>query len=969
MKKILSTLLIMVMITSSIIPVFAENNSTYEESGKILEDLGVLKGSQAGDLMLNSKFKRQDMVVLISRLYGKEDKAKTFPVKNNFKDLKDKFYLPYISWAVDEDLIKGMTEVRFGYGEYVTVQQFQTVLLRVLGYNTEASNWDKVSDVSKDLGIMKDIDVKSNIQASRGLMAQMTVNALRLNVKNSEKTLADTLNLKLPGIDVSSKSTVENDTLTITGNIKDAKVVKAILTPVNSTAKSVEKTLTLQPNGDFTVTFNNLLVGDYDYKFDIDGKISTSKRIIIDSVPFELINIVADNLREIHLSFTNPIDSSTALFINNYSTDAGTIGSVRLENNDKKIILSLETNKTMINQKTYKLNAQNISSKTGQSLVLSNEEFTVFDNSAPIVNEVKALGNQRIKITLSEPVKFPSVSNFKIDDKRFSGRVQNKDNIITLILPTNQVLDEGTHSIDISSLEDFAGYKAPTVNMDFKVIRDNNPPEIKNHTESLEEILIEFDKEIDENSINRTNFYWMSGSSKRYPDTVSVEDTKLRLSFSGNNTLPTHETKFYIFNIKDYFGNVLKNAEFDIKAKIDSTSPKVLSATPSDDGKVINVVYSKNVKANDRSYYKLTDKNGKNITIRSIEGSGRTYQINLGYTMPIGINKLEINDVRDTTALQNTLIPYSKNIEMGDVETPKIVNFSGSGREIILMFNKDMNLQTVTDPSNYLVTVNNSVTYLPNSTEFEPIGSSRTILIKLPSSINGTNVSVGPNGSIKELQVVSLKAENGVPISPTNLKFTSDTQGEATVLEAKLKEPGLIEVNFSQPIQSASTSDFNIAGSKISSIQTSGDNLVKIFLDSSKSTTISNQLEVRAGNSMTTLLNTKVKGDRIDIKDEVAPKIEDISYLQRSPKTIYLPFTEDLDTSMSSAYQRDLYVEKLGYGPVSFSTTVYKNEIRIYINNETSNDEFLVRLIDRPTIISDKSGNVVESDSREFLAR
>lgn len=969
MKRVLPIFLAFIMIFSSVLPVFAESTEKYEEAGKILEDLNILKGSEAGDLMLDSKFRRQDMVVLVSRLYGQEEKAKNFPIKNNFKDVRDKFYQPYISWAVEEGIIKGMTEVRFGYGEYVTIQQFQTVLLRVLGYTSEASNWDKVPSTAKELGIMEYIDIAPTKEAKRGVMAQMTINALRLNIKNSDETLGDKLNLKVPGIDVDSKSKVENDTVTITGNIKNAKEVKAILTPADSSQKALEKDVTLQANGDFTVVFNNLLTGEYNYRFNIDGKLSTSKKIKIDSLPFELVSITADNLREIHISFTNPVDSATALFANNYSTDAGEIGSVRLEENDKKIILSLETNKTMINQKTYKLNAQNISSKTGQSLVLENEEFTVFDNAAPEVKEVKALGNQRIKITLSEPVKFPSVSNFKLDDKRFSGRVQNKDNIITLILPTSQKLDEGSHHISISNLEDYAGYRAPTVDKDFKVIKDTNPPTVKNYIATLEEILIEFDKEIDESSINRTNFYWMSGSSKRYPDSVSVEDTKLRIAFSGNNTLPTHETTFYMYSIKDYFGNTLKSKEIDVKASIDSTSPKVLSTTVSDDGRSINVVYSKNVKANDRSFYKLTDKNGRNVTIRNIEGSGRTYKINLGYTLPEGVNKLEINDVKDTTALQNTLIPYTKEIQMGDVEIPKIINHSGSGQEIILMFNKEMDLQTVTNPANYLVTINNRITYLPNDTEFEPIGSSKTILIKLPNSIDGTTVSVGPNGTIKEIQAVSLKAENGVPITPTTLKFTSETQGEATVLEAVLTEPGLIEARFTQPIQSARVSDFNIAGYKISDVQTSGDDIVKIFLDSSQDTSINNQLEVRTGNSMTTLLNTKVKGSRTTVKDEVAPKIQDVTNLQRSPKTIYLPFTEDLDPSMASAYQRDLYVEKLGYGPVSFSTTVYKNEIRIYINNETSNDEYAVRLVDRPTIISDKSGNVIEADSREFLAR
>lgn len=970
MKKFLSIILVSIMIISSVVPAFAESISI-TEAGNILEDLNILKGSSSGDLMLNSNFKRQDMVVLMSRLYSEEDKAKTHPAIENFKDIRDKFYLPYISWSYNKNLIKGMTNTRFGFGEFVTVKQFQTVLLRVLGYNTEADNWDKVSDHAKEIGIMEGVDATPNSEAKRGVMAQMTVNALRLNLKNSDKTLAEKLDLNLPNFKVDNKYTIENDKLTIKGTIKNAKKASITLTPDSTKEKAIEKTLELNKDGEFTVVFENLLSGEYTYTFNIDGKKSDSTKVKIDNIPFKLVDIKADNLREIHLNFTNPVDSRTALFTSNYSTTAGEIGSVRLENNDKTVVLSLTGNKTMVNNREYKINVQSISSKSNKSLEIKNETFKAYDNASPEIKEVKALGNQRIKITLSEPVKFPSVSNFKIDNKNFSGRVQNNDNIITLIYSSSQKLDEGKYTLSISNLEDYAGYKATTVEKDFEVVKDSSSPVIIDSSATFEEVIVVFDKEIDENSITKNDVYWTYNSRKRTPDKLIVEDNKLRIIFSGSNSLSDSETTIYIDTVKDYFGNTLRNQEVKVKPLVDDTEPRVVAVELSSDGRSIRVLYSKNVKGYDTGNYKITDSNNRNVYIRTIDGTGRDYNIVLGSQLPQGKNTLEIKDIEDTSSSKNKMRTYTTDLDMKDNTEPKLLGHSGKDNEIVLMFDKEMNLETVTDPSNYLINLNGRTIYLPNDTNFEPVLNNKTIHIKLPSRIDGSSVSVGPNGTIKEMQTTSLKGENGVLMKPTTLKFTSNTQGEAVMKEAVLVEPEIIEVKFDQPITTAYRDDFYISGYNIYDVKTSDSNTVKVYIDGKRdSTNISGTLEVVRHNDIKTFLNTGAASSRISIKDKLAPRIENFNYLEKSGRTIYLPFTENLDSELGSRYSRDLIVERQGYGEItSFTTRVSGNKIEITISDDKTNDEYRVRLVDRPSLISDTSGNVVEYDGVDYYTR
>jgi hypothetical protein len=188
------------MILSFMIPIIAnaEPDDLILSSGKALEALGVLVGNNDGDLMLSNNLYRQDMVVLVSRLYKEENKAKAFLVKPQFTDVTDsyEFYKPYIGWSVDKGLIKGMGNNEFGIDKKVTAHQYMTVLLRVLGYEEESRLWNTVPDIAIKLGIMNGLQIKPQTEITRGQMAVMTFNTLKLTIKGSTLTLADKLNLK-----------------------------------------------------------------------------------------------------------------------------------------------------------------------------------------------------------------------------------------------------------------------------------------------------------------------------------------------------------------------------------------------------------------------------------------------------------------------------------------------------------------------------------------------------------------------------------------------------------------------------------------------------------------------------------------------------------------------------------------------------------------------------------------------------
>ncbi len=201
MKKIIVIIILISMLLTAILPIIAnaEPEDAYLSSGLVLKELGVIKGNEEGDLMLDDTLRRQDMVVLISRLYDNELSARAYLIKPKFTDLTNSysFYEPYIGWAVDKGLIKGMGDKTFGINGKVTVQQFMTVMLRALGYEEESKLWNTTPEIAMKLGIMDRLDLQATDHLTRGQMSVMIVNALNLTLKGSSITLKEKLNLTI----------------------------------------------------------------------------------------------------------------------------------------------------------------------------------------------------------------------------------------------------------------------------------------------------------------------------------------------------------------------------------------------------------------------------------------------------------------------------------------------------------------------------------------------------------------------------------------------------------------------------------------------------------------------------------------------------------------------------------------------------------------------------------------------------
>lgn len=191
MKKIIS-IIVSVFISFSLLPsVFA---ASVEEQAKVLYDLGLLKGTQSSfsieALRLDRNSTRAESCTTIVRMLGKEEKAHYQQNPHPFNDVPA-WASDYIGWLYENYLVNGAGASYFGAQDITTVQQFSTMLLRVLGYDD--SQGDFSYDNAVNFALSKnliDSNIASHWELSRSDMITMCYTSLRLNIKNSNRTLA-----------------------------------------------------------------------------------------------------------------------------------------------------------------------------------------------------------------------------------------------------------------------------------------------------------------------------------------------------------------------------------------------------------------------------------------------------------------------------------------------------------------------------------------------------------------------------------------------------------------------------------------------------------------------------------------------------------------------------------------------------------------------------------------------------------
>ena len=153
LRKISAVILIAALIFSCSVTAAAADSA--DLSADILYTLGLVRGSDTG-YDANRQMTRTDAAVMAVRLSGGEARAQSENRQCPFEDVPA-WAEPYIGYAYDTGIVKGRDTKTFGAQEYITSDEYVTLLLRILGYDDAKGDffWGTATIFGNRLGICR----------------------------------------------------------------------------------------------------------------------------------------------------------------------------------------------------------------------------------------------------------------------------------------------------------------------------------------------------------------------------------------------------------------------------------------------------------------------------------------------------------------------------------------------------------------------------------------------------------------------------------------------------------------------------------------------------------------------------------------------------------------------------------------------------------------------------------------------
>ena len=837
---------------------------TSDQKYQELLDAKVLKGNPDGNPRLADKLTRAEFVTIAVEIGGLQ------PVEgNSFSDTKGHWASGAIEAAVKAGLVNGMGDGKFAPKANVRIEEVIKVAALLAGL--------KPVDGAKVAG--SDDWAGPYIQAAidAGL-----ISATQFSDYTADATRAQAIDVAYPAWKALQGPTV-----------KEAKVVDANNVEVTFSDGSVEKVkldTALEPNKEteITVTHNGK-----EYKVKVTYVVTTATKVE---------SVTATNLKEVVVKFDGEVDPATATDASNYTITGGEtridppVTAASLSDDKTTVTLTVADNGpadyvALENQGDYTLSVANV--KAGDKVISQSDiAFQPVDATVPTVTKAEALGNKTIRVTFSEPV-LPSTnsSSFTIDGVALVGNVV-ADGGSTVIVKTYSTMSDGAHKITIANVSDYSGLKNLSQTIDFQVVADTTAPTIDSIVSATyERIVVKFSEPIDPDTVSVSNFYYLSGTTKRYPTTVEkVSDDTFALNFS---TYPlTYSTSLYVTGVKDYSGNtIVADSAITVSPVVDQTRPEVVSVTY--DSGVITVKYSKALdvtSATTSSNYVIKDSDGNEVSKAKtidIDSTNKIVSVKPGVALTQGKTyTLTISGVTDNTTLKNAIVPTTKQFTVGDSTPPYVsdVTYDSANNRLYVIYSEPVSPSDARNSANYYYTKdsgpNPSWSRFPDNTVFSLQSDSATVIISVP--IAKLDVD-----DIKQVRVLAVKDLAGNPLNGGINDKAPVAVGNVTLSYAVATSKNTIKVTASRALLASTfnLSDFivtNTQGTTLTVISgyISGSDIYLTLADTS------NLTEAAEFNGYPIQVDVKASGVRTSTPDGVPLSQGFVAVNDKIPATI-----------------------------------------------------------------------------------
>jgi hypothetical protein len=201
MKKIRPAIAVMIVISfllSSSVPSFAFGPNETRSVDNFFVEAQMLKGSGSGYGLDQTANRLQGIVVLI-RIMGKETAAQNMANQPcQFTDVPE-WARGYVNYAYAANISKGVSETKFGVNNKIDAAQYNTLMLRVLGYNDNNGDfsWEESIEKARQLSILSQTTAHEYIQSAfvytKGDLLDTSFCYLEAKFKDQDETLLEQL--------------------------------------------------------------------------------------------------------------------------------------------------------------------------------------------------------------------------------------------------------------------------------------------------------------------------------------------------------------------------------------------------------------------------------------------------------------------------------------------------------------------------------------------------------------------------------------------------------------------------------------------------------------------------------------------------------------------------------------------------------------------------------------------------------
>jgi hypothetical protein len=670
-------------------------------------------------------------------------------------------------------------------------------------------------------------------------------------------------------------------------------------------------------------------------------------------------SVKATNLKETVVTFNKEVDEDTAEDASNYLLDDEKIAGTVALNADKKSVTITWTTK-LDNQTEYDLTISDILDAAGAELAEVTVTFLANDVTLPVAKSVTLVGPNKFEILFSEPIAVEG--DITVADADFDFEVADitvDGDVVTVELSDDE-LEEGNYSVEISNFADFAGLKGLKKTITLAYEKDTKAP-VATVTEATQtKVVVEFDKPVyngsaaDAQPLTADFFYHTYTSYKPVYVDAADNNKEFTLYFTVeaaeadgftvagdvvDRPLSEGNVKFVVVadgddNITDEWGNeVENNMTFTVSIAADTTAPTVTKVEVEDQTTIL-VYFSEDVTAAVGDFT-VVDEDGEDVEITGFDYTSAKdeYVAELSFTTALeGEYSITIEDVVDKALEENEISKVTKKFVVADETAPnlsKVVvvgvdeNDEDEADYIYVTFPEDMatsGAYSVLDKDNYQIRVGSVYADLKTADKIATFNGNDTVKITLDDS---TKYNVA-NGSI-ELVIGRVADALGNKATTFNVAKLVEKEVSPIITSVKTLAEKSIEITINGELKAVNKSFITVAHGANDAVAVyaiksvtveDGETVIVAVLPATEKLTDSADTDITVSvldKKFVTILGTEMDAFTFaaaGVEDGFAPSVvKDGIEVSVTNKVFTITFDENLNEDLDALYAQDLVVK------------------------------------------------------------